>query len=123
MIALWHVVAVGLVAAGAGFTGGWQVRAWKAGADRADELQVAARDAFRRAERVDVAATAHETARASLQQQDRVLTREIDRVVEKPVYRAKCLDADGLRILSAAIDGDPGAVEPAPALSASAASR
>ena len=35
----------------------------------------------------------------------RTITKEVDRVVERPVYRNVCLDADGLRLARCAIAG------------------
>lgn len=47
---LWHYVAAGLAVLAVGFTSGWQVRAWKAGADdqaRAEQVHEAEREARR----------------------------------------------------------------------------
>lgn len=33
------------------------------------------------------------------------ITHEVDHVVDRPVYRADCLDADGLRLVNAALTG------------------
>lgn len=109
-------LAAALVSAALAFAAGWQVRAWKAGADDAAQVRTDARTALARAERGDGAARGHEGTRAQLQRQDAVLVREIERVVEKPVYRTECIDADGLRIIAAALSGaaDPG--QPAPAV-------
>lgn len=111
-----HVAAV-LVSAGLAFSGGWMVRGWKAGADDVAQVRADARTALVRAEKGDRAAVSHEGIKAKLQRQDAVLVREIERVVEKPVYRTECIDADGLRIIAAALAGsapDPG--QPAPAV-------
>lgn len=110
-------LAAALVSAGLAFTAGWQVRAWKADADKVEQMRADDRTALNRAQRGDASAVAHEGTKARLQRQDAVLVKEIERVVEKPVYRAECVDADGLRIIAAALAGsaaDPG--EPAPAV-------
>lgn len=106
----------GAVALALAFGAGWQTRAWKAGADDAAQVRADASTARKQAANGDVAATRHEATRATLQRQDAVLVKEIERVVEKPVYRTECIDADGLRIIAAALSGaaDPG--EPAPAV-------
>lgn len=85
------------------FGGGWQVRAWKAGADETERIEQANRDALRRAEHSDKAAAGYEGKRAAGQQQQRIITREVERVVEKPIYRNVCLDDDGLRAVAAAL--------------------
>jgi len=104
--------------------GGWQVRAWKAGADKADELQQAEHDRRRQAEHVDQAASRHEHTREQLRAQGRVISQEVDRVVEKPFYRDRnvCLDDDGLRSLAAAIAGTPDPGKPAAAMPAASGS-
>lgn len=46
------------------------------------------------------------------------ITVEVDKIVERPVYRDHCFDADGLRQLGAAIagrDAESGAGQPVPA--------
>lgn len=97
-----------LIGALLAFTAGWQVRDWKAGADQADQLQLDARDAMRKAERVDQVATGYETQRAATAARARIIRTEVERVVE--VYRDReCLDADGLRLVAQAI----GAASPA----------
>ena len=98
------------------FGAGWRISSWRANAQRTAELESAARQTVRRADKTDRAAAAHEGQRAQLRAQAQVITREIEHVVERPVYRDVCLDADGLRILSAAIDGAADAGQPAPAL-------
>lgn len=71
-----------------------------------------------RARQADAAAASHEAFKAGELARVQVITREVERVVEKPVYRNVCLDADGLRLVGQAIGaaGHPG--EPAPALPA-----
>lgn len=109
-------LAAALLAGLLAFGAGWQVRSWKADSDAVAQVRADARTAEHRATTGDAAATAYEAKRATLQRQDAVLVREIERVVEKPVYRTECIDADGLRIIADALSGaaDPG--EPAPAL-------
>lgn len=109
-------LAAALLAGLLAFGAGWQVRSWKADSDAVAQVRADASTARKQAANGDAAATRHESTRATLQRQDAVLVREIERVVEKPVYRTECIDADGLRIIAAALSGaaDPG--EPAPAV-------
>ena len=112
MIYTHAAAALAALAIGAG--AGWQVRQWKAGQDDAARLRAEQRTAINRAERADAAAASHETTRAGLQQQRQVLIREVEHVVERPVYRdGVCLDADGLRIVAAAAGAEPAASQPA----------
>ena len=121
---IYTYAATALVAIVLGFGGGWQIRDWKAGADRAAELDLQAREQARDAIRVDVAATGYDTQRAAGQQRTRVVIKEVERVIQAdPVYRDRCLTDDGLRLVSAALAGADPASIPTPALPAASAPR
>lgn len=101
------------------FSAGWRVQGWRWAAADAKAVEVArAREAELRAA-VDEASAAHEADRGRIRTEFRTIVQEVERVVEKPVYRDRvCLDDDGLRILGAAVRGGAGgAGEPAGALS------
>lgn len=49
---------------------------------------------------------AYQAQKAAREQKERVRYVQVQKIVEKPVYRNVCLDADGLRELNAAIDDD-----------------
>lgn len=114
-------IAAALLAAAIGATGAWKVQSWRWEAADARRLQTEQRDALRRMERADTAAVVHEQHRAELRQAAQVITREVERVVEVPLYRGECLDAAGLQLVDRALGaaGDPGqpaaAVPPASA--------
>ena len=117
------LAAVALAALAAGFTGGWKVQAWRwAAADGARAEAQVEQDRLQR--RVaDESAARHAAEVAAIAAQRRVLTKEIERVVEVPLYRNVCLDDSGLRLVEAAARGTDPAGEPAPALPASAPAR
>lgn len=59
------------------------------------------------------AATKLEVANAKARVVTRTVTVEVEKVVERPIYRNVCLDADGLRIAQCAIRGEsPAACQP-----------
>lgn len=121
--ALWGLLAALAVAAGASFSAGWTAQGWRRDS-AALEQQVDDRAAeHRQLERLDAVADKAAKSQTAQQQRARVIYQEVERVVEKPVYRDVCLDDDGLRVLTSAIHGanDPG--QPAPALPASGGSR
>lgn len=94
------VVAVSL-AAGAG--GAWKVQAWRWAAADAERVQQQA-EANRMAEkRSGAAGLAYERSRAAAAVERQIVYQEVERVVDRPVYRDReCLDADGVRLVNAA---------------------
>jgi hypothetical protein len=98
----WLITA--LVGLALGSAGGWQVHAWKAGADERDRLEKTAQAGRDDAKRMDRAAEKFETAQSQAQRREAHVIQEVIRVIEKPVYRERCLDDDGLRLLADDID-------------------
>lgn len=85
----------------AGLAMGWAVRDWKAGADEAEALQAAHENAQEQQRQVNQASARYQVRRADAEQRERVVTKEVRVVLEKPEYRAeRCLDDDGMRILA-----------------------
>lgn len=93
---------------------------WHAGVDAQRELaahEAAAKATQKKLERIDTAATGHEADKAQIRTQIKTITKEVDRVVEKPVYRdTVCFDDDGLRLVRAALGPPTTASQPAPAV-------
>ena len=100
----------------AGLAGGYYLRDLQADAADKQRIEQAARDAARRAEHADQSAAGYETAKAADEVRERIVVKEVTRVVEKPVYRNVCIDADGLRILASDIAARTTPGEPAPTL-------
>lgn len=57
------------------------------------------------ATKANTASTALETKAAAAQVVYRTITRNVDRVVTKPIYQNVCLDTDGLSLANAALAG------------------
>ncbi len=105
-----------LVSAALAFGAAWKVQDWRHDAAELQRQEDVAETQRLSAKKADTAAVSHE----QFQERERVvyqtITETVDRIVEKPVYRNVCLDADGMRALSAAIHGradDPGQPSPA----------
>jgi len=99
------------VALAAGFAAGWKVQSWRWAAAERDAIEMTrVREEQLRAE-VDKASAGYEADRVKLRTEFRTIYQEVERVVEKPVYRDReCLDDAGLGVLRNAIRaGDPGA--------------
>ena len=100
----------------AGFMAGVKFHAGIIAQRDRDAQEAQAKETFRRLERGDRAAAGHEADKAKLRTEFLTITQEVERVVEKPVYRDVCFDDDGLRLIGAAISGRAAASEPAPAV-------
>lgn len=101
------------VAAGAGgyFHGLDVGRQRERAATRKDiDAAIAARDRLRTL--IEQAALKHLEAEQARQSNQREIVRESERIVERPVYRSVCVDADGVRLLDRAAanaNGEPSA--------------
>ena len=99
---------------------------WHAGqdaiAEQARQVNQRAQERLRR-QNANTAAVAFEGDRVRIEKEFVPITQEVERVVEKPVYRNVCLDPDGVSALNAAIarangdPGQPGGTVPEPAAS------
>lgn len=104
---MYAYVAVAVVAAALS----WQVQNWRFGSIEHERQEIQAKEAARKADRIDQAAVAHEKDKKQIQKEYVSATRKVKHEVEKPVYRNQCFTDDGLRDLSDYIDGK-GAGEP-----------
>jgi hypothetical protein len=93
---------------------------YHAGVDAQRELaaqESTAKATQKKLERIDQAAVGHEADKAQIRTQIKTIYQEVERVVEKPVYRnTVCFDDDGLRLIRAALGPAAGASELAPAV-------
>lgn len=62
--------------------------------------------ALEHAEHARKSSAAYQAQKAAREEKERVRYVQVQKIVENPVYRNVCLDADGLRELNAAIDDD-----------------
>lgn len=95
----------------AGFAAGVK---WHAGqdaiAEQARQVNQRAQERLRR-QNANTAAVAFEGNRVRIEKEFVPITQEVERVVEKPVYRNVCLDPDGLSVIGDALArayNDPG---------------
>jgi hypothetical protein len=114
------LLAAALVAA---FVAGAMVNGWRLSAKYDAERITAAKAAKEaydaKAKQYNEAAQALEVARNEREIVYRTITKQVEKVVERPVYRNVCLDERGVQLINDALSGrtaDPG--KPAPALPA-----
>lgn len=104
-VPIWVKPVAILLAAGACFSGGWTANDWRRDSKALEQKQADDKEAFRRSEREGEKGRAFEQDKSQIVKQLRPIIREVERVVEKPVYRNLCLDDDGMRLLRSAIAG------------------
>lgn len=108
-----------LAAAGAAlvlsFGTGWWLRGLQVKAAMVKQTQAQAKADVQQAQRTSTAVQQHAQAKTETEIRYVTVTREVEKLVERPVYLERCMDDDGVRILNAQILGTnpPG---PGPAL-------
>lgn len=116
------IIALAIAAASAlaGFGAAWQVQAWRADAAELARLE-AVKDINREnATLANRGSTTFEKDRTQNETRTRTITVEVDKIIDRPVFRNVCVDPDGLRLLNAQIRrgataSEPGSAVPGPA--------
>ena len=114
MIAGYVVTAIAAAALAA--TAAWQTQTWRHDANELARRRIEARDQVKRMDRIDDAAARHEAFKKTEEIRYVTRTKIVDRIVDRPVYRSACFDADGLQLVNAAIAGTDSAGQPASAV-------
>lgn len=120
---LYVIVAIALAAFASGGATSWKVQSWRHDAQEKQRMEQEAKEQGIRAQRIDTAASGHEADKKEIQAERVTITKTVEKIVEKPVYRDMCLDDDGLRALGAAIAPDPAASQPQGAVPRPSSSR
>lgn len=100
--------AAALAALAVGFGAAWKTQDWRHDAMELARTERVAKDLKRAVEVQDRAISDYiEEQRNAKPVYQRIMV-EVDKIVDRPVYREQCFDADGMRQLDAALDGrDP----------------
>ena len=108
-----------LIAAGVAlvlaFGAGWWLKGLQVKAATVDQTKAQAQADVKQAQRTSEAVQTHAKVKTETEIRYVTVTREVEKLVERPVYLERCMDDDGLRVLNAQILGTnpPG---PGPAL-------
>lgn len=107
---LYTYAATALVAVAIGFTGGWKTQGWRWDAADKQRIEQEAKERQKQLDRAQVASTTFEDKRTTNETRYRTVTVTLEKIVDRPVYLAACLDPDGLRELNQQIarTADPG---------------
>ena len=97
------------------FGAGWWLRGLQVKAATVDQTKVQAQADVQQAQRTSTAVQQHAKVKTETEIRYVTVTREVEKLVERPVYLERCMDDDGLRVLNGQILGtnSPG---PGPAL-------
>ena len=103
------------VALALAFGAGWWLRGLQVKAAMVKQAQAQAKADVQQAQRTSEAVQAHAEAKVKTEIRYVTTVKEVEKLVERPVYLERCIDDDGLRVLSGQILGanSPG---PGPAL-------
>lgn len=113
----WALTAGAAVAAFAlGGSTAWYVQGLRFDAARVEAAERTNRDLVRAIETQDRAVAAYLKERQDADVVYREIVQEVEVIVERPVYRNVCLDADGLRALQRAINGSAPGPQSRPAV-------
>ncbi len=108
-------ICAAVIALGLAFGTGWWLRGLQVKAATVDQTKVQAQADVQQAQRTSEAVQIHAEKKTETEIRYVTVTREVEKLVERPVYLERCMDDDGLRVLNAQILGtnSPG---PGPAL-------
>lgn len=109
-------ICASVIALGLAFGAGWWLRGLQVKAATVDQTKVQAQADVQQAQRTSEAVQIHAEKKTETEIRYVTVTREVEKLVERPVYLERCMDDDGLRVLNAQILGAdaPGPGPPMP---------
>jgi len=112
-------VATALIAAALSASAAWQIQNRRADAQNKQRIDAQIEQRRIQEKAASAASTAFEKDRTKNEIRTRIVYVQIDKIVDRPVYRTVCVDADGLRLLNDQIRraddaGEPGRTVPGP---------
>lgn len=101
--------AIALIAAALSGLGAWNVQAWRYAAKDAQRIEAQAELARNDRKAAQVASEGFENDRTKTEIRYRTIDRQVQKIVDRPIYVRDCFDDDGLRVLRGALGaaGDP----------------
>lgn len=96
-------VGIALTAAAMSGAGVWNVQNWRFDAKDKQRIEAEAEQRRTNEKAASAASTGFEQDKTKNETRTRTVYVEVDKIVDRPVYRNVCVDADGLRLLNGAI--------------------
>ena len=102
--------AIAVLAGSMGAAGAWRVQAGRYALKDAARIEQQAEIARNDRKTAQTASEGFEDAQAKNEVEFRTVTKEVEKIIHRPVFRNVCLDADGLRIINSTLGaaGNPG---------------
>lgn len=98
-------ICAAVIALGLAFGTGWWLRGLQVKAATVDQTKAQAQADVKQAQRTSEAVQAHAETKVKTEIRYVTTVKEVEKLVERPVYLERCLDDDGLRALNAQISG------------------
>ena len=109
-------ICAAVIALGLAFGTGWWLRGLQVKAAMVKQTQAQAQADVQQAQRTSTAVQQHAQTKTETEIRYVTTVKEVEKLVERPVYLERCMDDDGLRVLNAQILGTdtPGAGQALP---------
>ena len=98
-------ICAAVIALGLAFGTGWWLRGLQVKAAMVKQTQAQAKADVQQAQRTSEAVQTHAEAKVKTEIRYVTTIKEVEKLVERPVYLERCMDDDGLRVLNAQILG------------------
>ena len=102
-MALGPTLIAAAVVATLSFGAGWQTQAWRCDAKDKARIDAVAKAQKDKAAIADTASTSYEAKKEEVRIKYVRTTKVVEKLVERPIYRNVCLDADGLKAINAGL--------------------
>lgn len=120
---IYNYIATALIAALVAASGAWQIQGWRFDSREKERIEAEAEKHRFDEKAASAAATGFEKDKEKNEIRNRTITVEVDKIIERLVYRNACFEPDGLRVLNATIRRTDDAGQPGLKLPRSAAAR
>lgn len=110
---IYNYAITALIAAALSSAGTWKIQTWRFESREKERIEAQLKLRKTQEKAASAASTAFEQDRTKNEKRTRTVYVKVDKIIDRPVYRNICVDADGLRLLNGAIGriddaGEPG---------------
>ena len=95
---------VGVVSFGLGFGGAWKVQDWRHDSKVLEVNQTIEVRQDQNIDKAQVASTQFEVKQNETKTEFKTIYRDVEKIVYRPIYANTCFDADGLQLITRAVE-------------------